>query len=650
MARPIVLVFQELAQVSVTPTVPDLNSAIIGPAYDLLDYPDDAANILLNDTYGQLEKTAGNSGVTGYLPPLTGENGVIVNDGAYPSQNAGSVIERNSVRLFMKSPRVILGSTQSNMPGALAPSFSASATTSENDQTLLQLTGPVTNNFVQTGIKPGDRVILTSSRTTVVQKCVRVVASVGEPNASGLVPSGNESKLRLTANLPTPDVKATGTITAIAAASLVDGETFVLNDGVNPAVTFEFDNNASVVPSAILRPVNFTGVETAAQMKAAIIAAINTAPTLNITASDGGGALVTLQNDVGGPEGNQTITETVANVGFVVAGMSGGAATEDTWKYDTLTEIRIERTLETQEFLDPAHTYLTFPEPGTNKLVIKGGITLEVSLTPAKTVATPNPSTTTVDRGLSYSELYLAYSALRQDLQDIGSMTISDVRVVNGNTLVGSLGKLDARNPLAVGVYSALQNAGTVPIYYYGVASNDSGGHTTARDAIESRADLYCLTPLTQDLNIINAYKTQAVQQSDPNYAEQSGDSQIFRVIIGSTVLPVDETVTEGSISAVAQQISGLNTGKYRTLNIANVSTGDVNVRNVLPGDLLVIGLTPNTASWQTRRGTHYVSHVNSSKDYPNSGDPSNLEIVPGNSRWDDVAATPAGDIECSFL
>ena len=60
MARPLVIVFQELAAPQATPSIPDLNTVIVGPSYDLLDYPDDAASIQLSQTYGQVDKTAGN--------------------------------------------------------------------------------------------------------------------------------------------------------------------------------------------------------------------------------------------------------------------------------------------------------------------------------------------------------------------------------------------------------------------------------------------------------------------------------------------------------------------------------------------------------------------------------------------------------------
>ena len=124
----------------------------------------------------------------------------------------------------------------------------------------------------------------------------------------------------------TVDGRAVGRITAIAGASLIDGEVFVLNDGVNPAVTFEFDDNASVVQTNTLRAITFAGGDSAATVAATIIAAVNSAPVLNINSSTGGGAIVELLNTNPGTAGNVTITETVVGAGFIVVGMAGGTA------------------------------------------------------------------------------------------------------------------------------------------------------------------------------------------------------------------------------------------------------------------------------------------------------------------------------------
>jgi hypothetical protein len=119
--------------------------------------------------------------------------------------------------------------------------------------------------------------------------------------------------------------QAAGAIRVVSGAFLVDGETFTLDDGLNPAVTFEFDDDASVVSSATLRPVAFTAGDSEQTIRDAIISAIAGAPALDINASVLDAQNVGLVNTAIGVAGNQTILETVADPIFAVTGMVGGA-------------------------------------------------------------------------------------------------------------------------------------------------------------------------------------------------------------------------------------------------------------------------------------------------------------------------------------
>lgn len=86
----------------------------------------------------------------------------------------------------------------------------------------------------------------------------------------------------------TASARATGQIT-LPSAQPADGNTVVINDGVNPAVTFEFDSNASVSQTSTLRQV-VIGSDVYATM-ANLISAINAAPALAISAVAGHVAL-----------------------------------------------------------------------------------------------------------------------------------------------------------------------------------------------------------------------------------------------------------------------------------------------------------------------------------------------------------------------
>jgi hypothetical protein len=119
---------------------------------------------------------------------------------------------------------------------------------------------------------------------------------------------------------------AAGTIVTVPGASLVDGQTFTISDGVGAPVTFEFDSNASITPGSTA--VTFSAGSTAAAVKSSIVSAVNGAP-LGVTATNAGYGAVSLLNDTVGSQGNQTITETVTDSEFRVFGMFGGRDDSD---------------------------------------------------------------------------------------------------------------------------------------------------------------------------------------------------------------------------------------------------------------------------------------------------------------------------------
>lgn len=115
---------------------------------------------------------------------------------------------------------------------------------------------------------------------------------------------------------------ATGTITTVAEGSLVDGETFTLDDGVQ-SVTFEFDLAGGDGVTGGNVAVVLPGGGSADDVRDAIISAI-TGSVLDITAASGGAGQVDLTNNTVGTIGNTTSSETVANGTFAVTDMAGG--------------------------------------------------------------------------------------------------------------------------------------------------------------------------------------------------------------------------------------------------------------------------------------------------------------------------------------
>lgn len=195
--------------------------------------------------------------------------------------------------------------------------------------TASDLAAPVITNAQADTPSDGD-VTLTGTNLTSVSPNITTVTFTGEgavtltqteiTDAGGTV---SATSIVVPASLFPATEAATGSITTIVGADLVDGETFTLDDGTNPATIFEFDSNSSVTAGNVA--VTFAGGDTATQVRDAIIAAINgVVGGLAITASPGGAAVVSLVNDALGTDGNVAITDTVADASFTHTGMSGG--------------------------------------------------------------------------------------------------------------------------------------------------------------------------------------------------------------------------------------------------------------------------------------------------------------------------------------
>jgi hypothetical protein len=127
-----------------------------------------------------------------------------------------------------------------------------------------------------------------------------------------------------TATIAAPTaVRRVVTITTVAAASLVDGDRFTVQDRTGAIKVFHFDKDGSVptFPANQIR-VDVSAALTADQVRDALIAAINT-NGIDAVASSGGAATVTVTSNEPGAD-TLTVTENVANAGFIVAVTTAG--------------------------------------------------------------------------------------------------------------------------------------------------------------------------------------------------------------------------------------------------------------------------------------------------------------------------------------
>lgn len=153
-----------------------------------------------------------------------------------------------------------------------------------------------------------------------------------------------------------PDIAASGSIKFVGKHNLVDGETFVLNDGTT-TVTFHFDVSGTYTPvggyDATDIRVNVSSDTSADEVATTAKTAIN-GSTLDITGGtiNLGEGLLRLENNVGGTDGNQAISETVSNSSFIVYGMTGGGVPYAIIR--ALTKLVIEKL--TNPIYDPGGT------------------------------------------------------------------------------------------------------------------------------------------------------------------------------------------------------------------------------------------------------------------------------------------------------
>lgn len=243
---------------------------------------------------------------------------------------------------------------------------------------------------------------------------------------------------------------------------------------------------------------------------------------------------------------------------------------------------RIERTLQDQE-IDSAFV-VTPTFRASNEITILGGVTLTVN---------------SVARIVSYAQTYVQYRAYRTDLQGLDTVT-------DTSEITTKIGKIDARNPLAVAVSLAKANAGTAPIQFYGIETNDAAGYADMRSALSTSRDIYAQIPLTSDLATIASFKTENEQLADPNLALANGVPQKFRVVIGSGDLPVSSTLSEETATATSEQLAAATPPGVKTITLASLTA---QASNLLPGDQLILTASENVA---TLDGTYTVAHINS--------------------------------------
>lgn len=298
-----------------------------------------------------------------------------------------------------------------------------------------------------------------------------------------------------------------------------------------------------------------------------------------VTAGVQAGDKLIVQDPSLAPPGTPNLVLTVLSVDSetVLRVSSNFAAALGSLKY------RVERRL-TNQLVDSSFVVVpTFR--ASNEITILGGVTLVVGSTP---------------RVVAYARVYVEYRAFRTDLQAIDS--------VNSTTEIETkVGRIDSRNPLAGALSVSRQNAGTAPIYFYGVYSDDLTGYNKAKDAISADDSVYAVVPLTTSLSVAASFKADNESLADPNIALDTGVPQKFRVVIGTGALTTESTIVDENVDSTTEALTGAVPSGIKTLNLT--SPFNALTSNLKPGDKIVLSASETVASLD---GTYTIAHINS--------------------------------------
>lgn len=245
---------------------------------------------------------------------------------------------------------------------------------------------------------------------------------------------------------------------------------------------------------------------------------------------------------------------------------------------------RVERTVD--DMTVPSDYVVPPVDPDVDPTVILGDVHLTVA---------------GASRLVTYARVYVSYRSLRTDLAQRGEIR-------GASEIETTIGRIDARNPLGGLVSVAKANAGdAVPVYFYGISSDDIAGYTEALDTLSAELDLYAFCYARPELAVAAIFRTSVTQSADPEFALANGVRQKFRVAMGSETLVTEaEVVTETATGTTQQLVGAIPAAGIKTVTFASASLLTAGVK---PGDVLYVtyseGGTP-------LNGSYPVAHVNS--------------------------------------
>jgi hypothetical protein len=580
---PSVLVYEELASSGgVANTTPDLNACIIGPCYNVLTYDPTSVTTLIataalaaatatgSMTAGSTTltltaaspffagdvllvpgatsagstmqatvvsvsfnvvtlDTAAGTAVTNVTINKTGSiaDNQVTNTFILPNQLAGQVIDPTTVQVYVNNTQIETLATQfDGVSGVntitIAPATGTGATTASSDQ----ITGVANAAFFTIG----DPITVTGAGASGATLSTTITEIVGET---------------ITMAVTASTTVASATVTK-AAVSNINSNTSTLRMEAGDAVVLQYTNTSDVAATfttSVVSVVNLTGTIETVTLADVLPANLSFTTTLSANAAVNATS-ITLTSASGYSVGDTiVIPGALAGQGTLYATISaistntltispaiGYAVTAGTVTYRQSTVTLRTRKVYNNQLL--AQTYNSYTNYNDSTVATTGELTIE-----------PQPQL--AFGTLITGDVYIAYNALRTDL----SGAIQEI--ASTGDLTGILGTPSPSNPLSLGVQLAMANATTSSIYAIAVPSADLLGYQTALEMAEGMM-LYALTPLTQELDILDLFQEHVDQMSTPQMAS-------WRMALMNTAIPTTQNIGQYNVDNVNTN-SGNNT------------------------------------------------------------------------------------------
>lgn len=550
------LIYQQLnSSGGVLNSTPDLETCIIGPAYNVVPYVVGSSTSLAA-TYSGLYSTGATSNLV------------------FPTASPGQIVDQSSIEVWLNQAVV----EKLNASGTGAVLNSVITLSSGASMVIVGRSDPSGTNLlvsggVPSGFSTGDSITIPGGGDAGADLVTTIVAIATDRLSIDIDPGITTEVTNVTVTKPGAPY-----LNSLTGTPYVEvGDTLVISSGSNSLTTQVLSVDVS---GSNLQAIHLSDVIPSSWGKHAI--GSMTSGGQVIATTGGTGSFASSDNiciSGAGTNGVDLYT-TVSSISSNNINVAGTALVSVS--HVPVTEAK-SLTVSVRK------TYYDKKLPITDPVV--SGVNYALDQVTALGTVTVEPTIHLTYGKVLSANAHLGYRALRQDL--LGSiLAINDV-----TDLESQLGDTSDSNPLGLACKIALANTVT-RIRAISVGSDDLAGYLSALELSEAER-LYCLVPLTQDLDILMAFKAHVVQMSTPEKAS-------WRVVLTSPALASFKYIGQANVTTPNTDSANriLSVGSYANVLQSPSATfvGD----GVVAGDTVVIV----SSSDNTLVGTTTVSRV----------------------------------------